>query len=44
MVTCHETVIGASKGMIPVKMSVTTNSLFLSVDFYVDHKTVTMLR
>ena len=43
-ITCLKTVVGASKGMLPVKYFCSTKPLFVSVEFHGDNKTVTKLR
>ena len=42
IITCLRTVVGVSRGMIPVKYA-PAKPLFVSVEFHVDHKTVTPL-
>ena len=39
--TCPKTMIGASKGMLPVKYVTPTKPIFVSVEFHGYHKTVT---
>ena len=44
-ITCLETVVGVSKGMLPVKYLLLQQSpFFVSVKFHGDHKTVTKMR
>ena len=42
--TCHKTVVGVSKAMLPEKYFCSIKPLFVSVKFNGDHKTATKMR